>query len=95
MNNETRRAWSESPNRILLRLGSRGDQLDSIDVRVAEQLAHDLSLAIEEARSTPFSRWWNSLPIGKWPEYRKVFVDSVEMDRVEAEKFFNQIRNAS
>lgn len=88
-----RRAWSDFPGHVVVRVANREY---GFDLSNADKLEHDLRHAIDEARQMPFERWWNSLHVASYPGHRLLIssVGSLPITRDEGEKLFNQIREA-
>lgn len=86
-----KRAWSDFPGHVFVLLGNVEH---GIDLPIAEKLAHDLQNAIEDAKRTPFDRWFGSLQSGHGEENRRLIFRAgmMPITRDEAEKLFNEIR---
>lgn len=95
MSNENKRALSDFPGHVLLRMGNVEH---GMDLTCAEELFVQLGQAINEAQKTPLQRWFDGLPIYKYDsnQQRKLFVLSgheFAMTFSEAEAFYNLVKN--
>lgn len=91
--NKEKRAWCDAPNHVIVYLG----QLEhGIDLAIAENLASDLITAIDQAKQTPFERWWDAQtpPTCNYDPKRWRLLNGMPFARDWAEKMFNEIRNA-
>lgn len=94
MSNE-KRAWCDCIGHIVVNLSHTEH---GIDLAIAEKLASDLNQAIEEARQTPFERWWEMQePYVGYECCARVIkcaTGKVAISKVQAQQLFNEIRNA-
>lgn len=89
------RAWSDFPGHILISPHGHGAEVSGFDLPSAEEFHRQLGEAITRAKETPFERWWESLDCDA-PGMRLLRFNGkgVALARYEAEKLFNEIRNA-
>lgn len=76
--------------------GEDGSRCFLLEVEKAEQLVEELKPAIEEAKKTPFERWWALLPIAPDNRRRMIAADElIPFTRGQAEALFKWIREVS